>query len=175
MVVALHRQRWRDAKQLLIANVQLFPPGEAVSPGFFLSWVDSMRRLFFPALTGLLVFLSGCSGGLGSVSGEVKFNAQPLPNGRITFICSGGQKPALSADITNGRYAIANVPVGHVDVVVETFNLRSDPVPGGPPPPPVPKDYKYVKIPTRYGDAKESGLGFDVVRGDQTKDFNLTP
>jgi hypothetical protein len=133
-----------------------------------------MRRslLFVP---GLLILLSGCGGGVGSVSGEVKYNGQPLPNGRITFICSGGTKPSLSADIANGRYEIANVPVGPVEVTVETFELRADSVPGGPPPPPVPKGYKYIKIPTRYGNAKESGLGFEVVSGPQTKDFALTP
>jgi hypothetical protein len=133
-----------------------------------------MRRLSIPA-AGLLVFLSGCSGGVGTVVGEVKYNGQPLPNGRITFVCSGGSKPALSVDIVDGRYEIANVPAGPVEVTIETFNLRSDPVPGGPPPAPVPKGYKYVKIPARYGSAKDSGLSFEVVRGDQTKDFNLTP
>lgn len=134
-----------------------------------------MRRISLLLVAGLLAFLSGCGGGIGSVSGEVTFNGQPLPNGRITFICSGGNKPALAADITEGHYEIANVPAGPVEVTVETFNMRADPVPGGPPPPLVPKGYKYVKVPTRYGSAKDSGLGFEVVPGPQTKTFALTP
>ena len=135
-----------------------------------------MRRFSFCAAAGLLVALSGCGGGgVGNVSGEVKYNGQPLPNGRVTFVCSGGTKPALSADITEGKYQIANVPAGPVEVTVETFNRRADPVPGGPPPDPVPKGFKYVKIPPRYASPKDSGLGFEVVRGDQTKDFALTP
>ncbi|MBN9120713.1 MAG: hypothetical protein J0I06_16450, partial [Planctomycetes bacterium] len=95
-----------------------------------------MRRFFVALAAGLLVPLSGCGGGIGNVSGEVKFNGQPLQNGRVTFVCSGGAKPALSAEIKDGRYAIANVPAGPVEVTVETFNLRADPVPGGPPPAP---------------------------------------
>lgn len=134
-------------------------------------------RLTVPALlAGSLFFLTGCSGGgTGNVSGEVKLNGEPLPTGRITFVCKGGNQPAMSADIVDGRYELRAVPVGPVDVTVETFNLRSDPVPGGPPPPPVPKGYKFVRISPRYGSAQESGLGFEVKRGDQSKSFELTP
>ncbi len=134
-----------------------------------------MKRLFVVLAAGLFVPLSGCGGGVANVSGEVKFEGQPLQNGRVTFVCSGGNRPSLSADIKEGRYEIANVPAGPVEVIVETFNRRADPVPGGPPPAPVPKDYKYVKIPARYSNAKESGLGFEAVNGDQAKNFDLTP
>ena len=146
-----------------------------ISKPFQLSGVV-MRRLFFPALLVVALLGSfGCSTGVGTVTGEVRFKGELLPNGRVTFICQGGALPAMSADIVDGRYEIRGVPVGHVDVTVETFNLRSDPVPGGLPPPPVPKGYKFVRIPDRYGSAAESGLGFEVVRGNQPRNLDLAP
>ncbi|HEX3150571.1 MAG TPA: hypothetical protein VHR66_21010 [Gemmataceae bacterium] len=137
---------------------------------------STVARLFAPVLLAVITFGSfGCSAGVGTVAGEVRFKGELLPNGRVTFICQGGNHPAMSADIIDGRYEIRDVPVGHVDVTVETFNLRSDPVPGGLPPPPVPKGYKYVRIPDRYGSAADSGLGFDVARGDQKHNLDLSP
>ncbi len=134
-----------------------------------------MRRLL--SFGVVLVLASGCGPRVefGNVSGEVTYNGRPLPNGRIAFICGAGDKPVLTAEIADGRYELANVPAGPVEVTVETFNLRADPVPGGPPPNAVPKDYKFVKIPPRYGSAKDSGLGFNSAPGNQTQDFKLTP
>jgi hypothetical protein len=135
-----------------------------------------LQRFVIPALLAPVLFGSlGCNAGVGTVAGEVRFKGEPLPNGRVTFVCQGGNHPSLTADIVDGHYEIRGVPAGRVDVTVETFNLRSDPVPGGLPPPPVPKGYKYVRIPDRYVNSAESGLGFDVVRGDQKHDLDLNP
>ena len=151
------------------------PPPVAGAASVFdeVTQCDCSPRLCLP---GPFLSLAGCTGGgIGNVSGEVKFNGELLPTGRITFVCKAGNQPAISSNIVDGRFEIRGIPVGPVDVTVETFNLRSDPVAGGPPPPPVPKGYKFVRIPARYGSVQESNLGFEVKRGDQKKDFELLP
>src|SRR5262245_29347011 len=78
---------------------------------------------------------SGCGPSFGKVSGEVKFNNKPLPNGIIAFISSQkGARPAMGL-IENGRYTVAQVPVGEVAITVNT----------PPKPPPDPKAKKKSK------------------------------
>src|ERR1700722_3455224 len=71
-------------------------------------------------LSLLLVGVSGCAEKKGDVSGLVSFNGSPLPAGKITFICEGGDKPVLIADIRDGKYEIKGIPVGTVKITVAT-------------------------------------------------------
>ena len=140
------------------------------------------------ALLELFVLVvAGCSGGKGDVSGQVKFKGEPLPNGRVTFVCQAGTKEVFSSEILNGRYAISGIPAGLVRITVETFppapattlptkipggippNIKGMPPPGAPPPAPG----KYVAIPPRYGNVKESGLSYTVTTGQQEHDITL--
>lgn len=135
---------------------------------------------------GLLVLLlalplAGCARGTGDVTGEVRYKGAPLPAGRVTFVCEGGEKPVLSADIKEGTYAIEQVPAGSVKVSVETFqskvtavpNMPKDILPPGGTPAAVPG--KYVPIPPQYKDPLRSGLTFTVGGGSQKQDFDLAP
>src|SRR5262249_57653148 len=74
----------------------------------------------------------GCHwGGPGNISGEVKYKGQPLPSGRITFVCQEGNKQSFPAAIENGRYSLTGVPQGPAFIVVQTFR----PTVKAPPPP----------------------------------------
>jgi hypothetical protein len=146
--------------------------------------------LFLNACLGCLnLTVGGCSGGKGEVSGLVKFKGEPLPNGRVTFVCQTGAKEVLSDEIVNGRYTISGIPVGPVTIVVETFpppaaTIPPIKIPGGMPPNikgmpepgaahPVPG--KYVAIPSRYGNLEQSGLSYTVTVGQQEHDIPLQP
>jgi hypothetical protein len=78
-----------------------------------------MRR-FLPGFASALLFLllAGCSGGnpLGTVTGQVKLDGQPLRTGLIRFVPVDGKGQTADTGITEGKYT-ATVPVG--EVVVE--------------------------------------------------------
>jgi hypothetical protein len=133
--------------------------------------------------------LVGCGSGKGDVSGQVKFKGEPLPSGRVTFVCQAGAKEVFSGEILKGTYTISGIPVGPVKIMVETFqpapattlptkipggippNIKGMPAPGAPPPAPG----KYVAIPSRYGNVEKSGLSYTVTAGHQDHDINLPP
>jgi hypothetical protein len=123
----------------------------------------------------------GCGGGQGTVSGRVRFRGEPLPSGRVTFVCEGGDKPVLTADVRDGAYTIPGAPVGPAKVAVATYPVRTTPVPNMPPdvlPPgggPAAPAGKYVALPARYGDPEQSGLSYTVRKGHQTHDIDLEP
>jgi hypothetical protein len=92
-----------------------------------------------------------------------------------------GKKEVRFGDIKDGAYSVTGVPIGPVQVKVETFKpIDPDKMPKDTPKPkgsPEPRGGggKYVEIPRRYGDFKQSGLTYEVTGGSQTKDFNLKP
>jgi hypothetical protein len=115
----------------------------------------------------------GCGSPLYNLSGQVTFDGSPLPNGRISFICDGADKPVRSSEIQQGAYYVTGLPEGDAKVIIETFNRRADPVPGGPPPEPVPKDYKFIAIPKHYADSQKSGLKVKIQADLKNKNFDL--
>lgn len=143
------------------------------------------RSSWFRLLGGTLlaVMLLGCRVRTGEISGKVTYQGKPLPSGRISLFCEGGEKPVLSRSISDGVYSISDVPVGKAQVTVITFQTRYDPIPGEPevksPPPPdvvtAPPPGPYVPIPARYRMADTSGLSVTIVGGRQTQDWELTP
>jgi hypothetical protein len=76
-----------------------------------------MRHLIVPAVLGLLS--AGCGGDAASVSGLVSYEDQPVANGYVTFAPADGKGPVVGGAVTNGRYAVANVPPGPKVVKVE--------------------------------------------------------
>jgi hypothetical protein len=148
-----------------------------------------IRRSFVAFVVFSTLALAGCGGGKGDVSGQVKFNGEPLPSGRVTFVCQGGAKEVFSGEILKGKYIISGIPVGPVKIMVETFepapattvptkipggippNIKGMPAPGAPPPAPG----KYIAIPPRYGNLEKSGLSYTVTAGQQDHDIILPP
>jgi hypothetical protein len=118
------------------------------------------------------LLLAGCAG-QGKVSGTVKFAGQVLAGGTITFYDSRNmtQSSPIGED---GSYSISRVAVGPVKVSIAV--PISIPIQGTlPGAQTTVTTTKTPAIPTRYNDPKESGLGFEVTRGNQTKDFDLVP
>jgi len=135
--------------------------------------------------TGLAALvLAGCGGPRGTVSGQVKYNGQPLPAGEVVFICEAGDKPVVHATIQDGHYSVSGLSVGPAQVTVTTMApaVQSklppgvkpvEPPGGGPAETPAPG--KYVPIPPKYGRPDQSGLSCTVKGGSQTYDIDLTP
>ena len=143
-----------------------------------------------------LVFAFGCQNGNpntpASVKGKVTYKGEPVPGGRVTFVPKAeGVAPTaiLGAD---GTYSIADAPAGDFTVTVDNEFLNPDkkapaypgsaqagnnPMGSGPPPgapaAAAAPTGKYVKIPKKYADAKESTLTAKLAAGTQTQDFKL--
>jgi hypothetical protein len=138
--------------------------------------------LFLTAALATLV-LAGC-GGKGTVSGQVRYNGQPLPSGDVAFLSEAGDKPVLHAMIQDGQYSVSGLPAGPAQITVTT-TAPAAPVklppgvkqvePAGGAPAETPAPGKYVHIPPRYGRPDQSGLSYPVKRGSQTYDIDLTP
>lgn len=140
----------------------------------------SIEKSCVPFFILLMLGVVGCSRP-NRVAGTVSLDGQPLPAGRVTFLCAGEGRPAITAAIgENGGYAIENPPVGPARVAVETFKPVPKPEPGVNPDTGI--DYSlewedtgpYVPIPRRYHSVKTSGLGTIVEPGEQTFDIGLT-
>jgi hypothetical protein len=141
-----------------------------------------------------LLLLAGCGGGgKGDVTGEVTFNGEPLPVGRITFLSEAGKKEAVSAYIVRGKYTIKGCPAGPAKIGIESFdpptpeqlNAAKQPLPqakgmqehvktpevlkelaSGPP-------LKHLRIPLKYANPEISELTYTVEKGSQTHNIPL--
>jgi hypothetical protein len=157
-----------------------------------------MRRTF--GLLLLLPFLTGCGGGKSKVSGQVRFNGDPLPGGVLTFQPADPKHNSVAVSLDEQGHYEATLPVGEVQVSVENRHLQ--PRSAGPrgvppslppevqealgkakpqaaPPPPVDKPAakprgNYVPIPEKYSSIETSGLTFTVAPGNPTHDIELT-
>jgi hypothetical protein len=76
-----------------------------------------IARLMVCLLLGTLVWAAGCSGasGVGTVSGQVTLDSEPLKEGVVRFVPVDGKSQTSSAVITNGTFT-ATVPVGTMRV-----------------------------------------------------------
>jgi hypothetical protein len=107
--------------------------------------------------------------------------------GRITFLSEDGRNG--TCPINNGEYSVA-APVGMSQIEITGGSPDPHPAKRRMPPgqmklaqesgavftePPA-SDYKgkTFKIPGKYGHSKTSGLTFEVQKGEQTKNFDLT-
>jgi hypothetical protein len=134
-----------------------------------------VRRALLPLCLAAALALTGCMGGKGNVTGEVKYNGTPLPSGQITFIGQSGEKVVVPGEIKDGKYSLANVPAGPVAITVHTVPpTRPGRRPDGTTPPAAPAG-AFVKIPSKYAKPSTSGLTFEVKRGENTKNIDLAP
>ena len=130
-----------------------------------------MKRIMlstkWPVLLGLVVSVCvgvGCGSDgppVGSVSGKVTYEGQPLTDGTVTFVdekIGSGASAELDA---SGSYQLPSVRIGEYTVAVH----RRPPPPGG----------KFVKldIPDKYQDLESSGLTVTVEEGKNVADFDL--
>ena len=95
----------------------------------------SMRctaRAFRPSLVclalALTLALSGCGKSTATVSGTVKFQGELLPSGTVLIYGADGQ-PVKGTISEDGKYMVADAPVGAVKIAVQVQDPSS--MPGG--------------------------------------------
>ena len=158
--------------------------------------VQIKKALFRLVALCLAGAAAGCGGGKGDVSGTVNYKGKALSYGRISFVSESGKHEVFASLIRNGKYSVAGVPAGEAKVTVETFKPQSTIAvlkppgkrsaeemmgPGlkvakageGDPVPPPPKGARYQQVPMKYASPDQSPLTYTVIKGPQTKDFNL--
>ncbi len=141
-----------------------------------------------------LVVLAGCGGGTGSVTGTVTYKpkGKALVSGTVMVLAADG-KPRYGEIAADGRYTVADVPVGKCKVTVSSPDssgqvnrgAEGDPAAAGRPKMPgreapgaaakaVPlAPTGWFAIPDKYGDVNKSELSVDVQRGVTTYNIEL--
>jgi hypothetical protein len=75
--------------------------------------MQQMRRLAAAAaLAAAAGLLGGCGPSLGTCSGEVTYDGQPVGDGYITFTPADGKGKVAGGPISGGRYAVSGLPPG---------------------------------------------------------------
>ena len=127
----------------------------------------------------LVALIAGCGKpSTGEVSGKVTFRGEPVASGTIAFVGADGH--VTSGMIEGGTYRLAKVPLGPARITVFAAPASMPIVPlemikKGTAPPPRPPQKKRAPIPTRYQDARQSGLTYTVIPGQQSHDIVLEP
>jgi hypothetical protein len=142
---------------------------------------------------GLLTALAGCSQRPRSadhveVTGQVRFQGQPLPGGRVSFVAVNGGFASVGIIDENGHYQI-NAPVGEVEIGVSNQMLHPNrrqrggrgaeeiasprQKKAGGQQAQLVKGY-WVNIPSSYADPHTSGLNYTVKPEPQTYDIELS-
>ena len=118
--------------------------------------------------------LAGCRQS-DSLGGTVTYNGEPVENGSITFASADGSGPGFGAQVVDGKYHTDKVRFGRHRAYVrgltkatkltreEEFELRK-------------KAGKRAGLPIDYipEDAKGNNQTFDIERGQQTINFDIT-
>lgn len=139
-------------------------------------------------LLGISLAAAGCgSSSNTSITGKVFYKDAPLKGGNVTFMTQDQKIIRLSEIDEDGGYTIDKMPTGEALITVDTSGLKppkqkvpvNKPPPGVEPPPgykpadPEEKAKRYVPIPEKYADPKQSGLTYQVKKGKQQFDINL--
>lgn len=128
-------------------------------------------RVSLAAAVSVLGFIaSGCGRTPGAVSGKVTYQGQPLTSGLVIFVAKDGKVSQPAGIEIDGSYLADHVPVGQVAVCVETHPVSGGD--GGPAGKDQPRP-KYVPLPDKYKDAKQSGLSLEVKPGRNAYNIEL--
>jgi hypothetical protein len=140
-----------------------------------------MNRLAATALLLSVIVLTGCGGGLVSLSGKVTLDDKPLPGGSVVFVTEDGSKTEHVPIKPDGTYSSDRVPSGNLRVAIvapppspasfmpkgvttPANNPNAASLQGGGPP---------VKVPDKYLDPAKSGLTFKADGSQKTFDVVL--
>jgi hypothetical protein len=117
----------------------------------------------------LITGLPGCGGRqFGSVSGTVTYQGKPLTSGLVVFVDKDGKVTQPAGIEVDGSYVAEKVPVGPMAVCVETHPLSGGDGGGTDQPRP-----RYVPLPPKYKDAKQSELTLTVKSGANVYNIDL--
>ena len=114
----------------------------------------------------------GCGGLPASVSGTVTVDGKPLEKGRVSFMPAGGGAMATGVIESDGSYELSTnrmpgLETGQYNVSVVSREMVPN-EDGGPP-----QQGKYL-APKKYSSPSTSGLQFNVEKGSNTYDIELT-
>jgi hypothetical protein len=151
------------------------------------------RHLVCLAFLGFFLASLGCAGGNAQVpakvSGSISYNGQPIKGGSLAFVTADGVSYGGSI-ASDGTYSATDLPVGEMVVVVDTEGNnpakkgaqggdagRRNAVQQQQPPPgmggaPEPSTY-YIKIPSKYSNAKTSPLAIKLSAGRNVHNLEL--
>src|SRR5262245_55348662 len=102
-----------------------------------LSRIARLGSLGLLGITIALVSLTGCRKPTGKLDGKVYYKDKPLSSGTVTLMADGKTVGTGSIQ-ADGSYAIQNVPVGEVTILVMTGAATPN---KSSPPPTLPKEY----------------------------------
>jgi len=68
-----------------------------------------------------LFSLAGCGNSMGTVTGEVSYENEPVGEGSITLTPADGKGPVVGGTIENGKYTVTKVPPGPKIVKIEAY------------------------------------------------------
>ena len=119
-----------------------------------------------------LLLTVGCSNknGLVPISGQVRYDGQPVQQGFISFIPADGHGPGAETVIQDGRYGVDVAP-GSKKVVIEGLEKIGERHIGGPESPLAPINKQY--LPSRYSNRLHSELTCDISSDNAVYDFLL--
>jgi hypothetical protein len=133
------------------------------------------------------VFAAGCGEPKGTVTGVVKYKDKIVKGGTVTFVSKSGKASGSSSIAEDGTYTVSNIPVGEVQISVETSSMKPSGMDVGhkyQPPKEAPPEAaaglgggkskdRYVAIPESYADPMRSGLAYTVQVGQQEHPIDL--
>jgi hypothetical protein len=121
-------------------------------------------------LLAVLLLIAGCGGTpKGEISGTVKYDGALVEKGQISFYPIDGEGQTAGGPITDGHYSVSNLSVGKMRVVITWFKTGGDLKREGP------TAQKITQlIPAKYSDPDKSELQYEVTKGANQKDFDLT-
>jgi hypothetical protein len=131
--------------------------------------MTSNKSVYVIAWSCLVAMVLGCGQALGTVSGTVTVDGQPLAKGVISFVPADGNGAPITAEIKSGSYAVQAV-AGRKTVQISApivtgqrkeYNAADAPL----------VDITEESLPPKYN--SESELTFDLNRGSQTKDWSV--
>jgi hypothetical protein len=136
------------------------------------------------ALASLLLAGCGKNQTTGTITGVVKVDGKPLPQGRVTFHSEHGEAGPRNADVLDGKYTLANFPTGPVSITVQSFPpARGQPKlpkglniphPGDSTEPAKTVNRPFVPVPQIYGVKETTPEHYTVTEGTQTHDINIS-
>jgi len=122
------------------------------------------------ALSAMVTLMAcGCGSRTGTVNGKAIYHGEPLTSGLVIFVAADGKVAQPAGIEVDGSYIADNVPIGQQAICVETHPVSGGDG-GGKKDQPRPR---YVPLPEKYKDAKQSGLTFDVKAGRNIHDIVL--
>lgn len=137
-----------------------------------MQWVRCMGvAIAFAAI----VLVIGCSDGVdyGDVSGVVKYDGKEIEDGGITFFPADGKGPSGGGTIKNGKYTATKIPAGNAKVVITGSKVVGKKKVYDTPDSPE-RPITQELLPKKYSEKETSELTFEVKRGANEKNWDLT-